>query len=143
MNPKKVYAIDPAISNRLGFKFSENKGRVLENIVYLELLRRGKEVYYHAGKVECDFIIKEGLKITSAMQVAWNMEPLNRQRELKGLQEAMKEYGLKQGLIITGEEEGGLDQDDLNITLIPCWKWLLGEMKSDKEVTLSPCHLVT
>lgn len=127
MNPKKVYAIDPAISNRLGFNFSENKGRILENIVYLDLLRRGKEVYYHAGKNECDFLIKEGLKITEAIQVAWTMDTLNHQREMKGLQEAMKEYGLKQGQIITSDEEGELNEDGLQITMLPCWKWLLGE----------------
>jgi uncharacterized protein len=57
MNPKKIYAIDPAIINRLGFNFSENKGRILENIVYLELLRQGKEIFYHSGKKECDFVL--------------------------------------------------------------------------------------
>lgn len=50
MNPKKVYTIDTAFAHRLSFNFSENKGRILENIVYLELLRRGKAVYYHSGK---------------------------------------------------------------------------------------------
>jgi predicted AAA+ superfamily ATPase len=47
---KKVYTIDPAFAHRLGSHFSENSGRILENIVFIELLRRGKEVYYHAVK---------------------------------------------------------------------------------------------
>lgn len=132
MNPKKVYAIDPAISNRLGFNFSENKGRILENIVYLDLLRRNKEVYYHAGNNECDFLIKDGLKITAAIQVAWAMDDLNKQREISGLQEAMKEYSLKQGLILTSDEEEELDVNGFHISLIPCWKWLLE--KSDKVI---------
>src|SRR5690606_33022619 len=58
LNSRKVYAIDQAMCNRLGFSFSENRGRVLENIVYLQLLRKGKEVFYHSVKKECDFLIK-------------------------------------------------------------------------------------
>ena len=52
MNPKKVYTVDQAFAHRLGFNFSESKGRILENIVFLELLRRGKEIYYYSGKQE-------------------------------------------------------------------------------------------
>ena len=73
MNPKKVYIIDPAFAHRLGFNFSENKGRILENIVFLELLRRRKEVYYHSGRKECDFVVKEGLDIVEAIQVAYQV----------------------------------------------------------------------
>jgi predicted AAA+ superfamily ATPase len=125
MNPKKVYAIDPAVSNRLGFNFSENKGRILENIVYLELLRQGKEVYYHTGNSECDFLIKEGLKITEAIQVAWTISDENRERELNGLAEALYEYGLTRGLVITHDSEDIIDFKEKQITLIPCWKWLM------------------
>jgi predicted AAA+ superfamily ATPase len=127
MNPKKVYTIDPAVSNRLGFNFSENKGRILENMVFLELLRRGKEVYYHTGKNECDFLVKDGLVITEAIQVAWSMDPLNKEREKLGLLEAMIIHNLKHGLVITRDEEGELDKDGRNIKLLPCWKWLLSE----------------
>jgi hypothetical protein len=92
MNPKKVYTIDQAVAHRLGFNFSENKGRVLENIVYLELLRRGKEIYYHSGKKECDFLVKEGLVVVEAIQVAWQVDATNAQREFQGLEEAMAMY---------------------------------------------------
>ena len=61
MNPKKVYTIDSAFMFRIGFNFTENKGRVLENMAYVELRRRSKEVYYFLGKNECDFLVKEGL----------------------------------------------------------------------------------
>ncbi len=126
MNPKKVYAIDPAVSNRLGFNFSENKGRILENIVYLELLRRGKEIYYHAGKSECDFLVKEGLKVTEAIQVAWTVDATNLRREIKGLQEAMRTYGLDTGVLIAYDAGDTIDTPD-NITIIPAWQWLLEE----------------
>jgi predicted AAA+ superfamily ATPase len=124
MNPKKVYAIDPAISNRLGFNFSENKGRILENIVYLELLRRKKEVYYHTGKSECDFLVKEGVQVNEAIQVTWTVDATNLHREMKGLQEAMLIHGLKTGLLITYDAGDFQDLPD-NIKITPAWQWLL------------------
>ena len=125
MNPKKVFTIDPSFSNRLGFNFSGNMGRILENIVFLELLRKGKEVYYHSGKHECDFLVREGLKIKEAIQVAWIISDENRERELNGLAEAMEEYGLTRGLLITQDKEDTIDFKEKQITLMPCWKWLM------------------
>lgn len=125
MNPKKVYTIDSAISHRLGFGFSENLGGVLENIIFIELMRRGKEIYYHNHKKECDFLIKEGLKITEAIQVTWSLNELTINREMEGLQEAMAIHKLKEGLLIIS------DSSVLDITIprgihvIPAWKWLL------------------
>jgi len=125
MNPKKVYTIDPAFANRLGFNFSGNKGRILENIVFLELLRRGKEIYYHSGKKECDFLVKEGLKITEAIQVAYHVNRVNHQREIQGLQEAMQTYNLTQGILICLDTmEAGISVPE-GIKVLPVWKWLL------------------
>ena len=125
MNPKKVYTIDSGFVHRLGFNFSANKGRVLENVVYIELLRQGKEVFYHSAKNECDFLIKQGLKITEAIQVTWQLDITNFDREIKGLQEAMETYELEKGTIIYMNESGpNLDFPE-NIELIPVWKWLL------------------
>jgi predicted AAA+ superfamily ATPase len=125
MNPKKVYTIDPGFANRIGFNFSENKGRILENIVFLELLRRGREVYYHSDKNECDFVIKEGLKITDAIQVSYRININNEQREYGGLQEAMKLYNLHKGLLLTYDEEINKQPVPTGIKLMPVWKWLL------------------
>lgn len=126
MNPKKVYAIDPAFVHRLGFHFSEDKGRILENIVFLELLRRNKEVYYYSGKKECDFLIKEGTQITAAIQVAIRLYPENYEREYQGLEEAMTTYRLSSGLLLTDQvdENISLFQNE-KIKVVPVWKWLL------------------
>jgi hypothetical protein len=125
MNPKKVYAIDQAFVHRLGFNFSENKGRVLENIIYIELLRRGKEVFYHTSQNECDYVIKVGLKVTEVIQVTWQLNTSNYAREIKGLQEAIELYQLEEGtLIYMNEMDPNLIIPD-NIELIPVWKWLL------------------
>lgn len=125
MNPKKVYTIDSGVIHRLGFNFSANKGRVLENVVYIELLRRGKEVFYHSAKNECDFVIKRGLHITEAIQVTWQLDITNHDREINGLQESLETYGLEKGTLIYMNESGpNLDIPE-NIELIPVWKWLL------------------
>lgn len=125
MNPKKVYTIDPAFAHRLGFNFSENKGRILENIVYLELLRRGKEVYYHSGKKECDFVVKEGLNIVEAIQVVYQVNVNSHEREYQGLQEAMHTYNLKEGLVLNYNSEQSFIPNNVGMKVIPVWKWLL------------------
>jgi len=125
MNPKKVYTIDPAFAHRLGFNFSENKGRILENIVYLELLRRQKEVFYHAGKNECDFLVKEGLHIVEAIQVAYLLDATNYEREISGLREAMHTHKISRGLLIINNIEEPVFPHHEQIEVIPAWKWLL------------------
>jgi hypothetical protein len=125
MNPKKVYTADPALANRLGMNFSANKGRVAENIVYVELLRRGCDVYYHSGKNECDFLIREGLKITGAIQVCITLHDGNETREMKGLAEAMEIHQLDHGLLLTLDDESEITFNGKKIITIPIWKWLI------------------
>lgn len=126
-NPKKIYFIDPALVSQLSFRFSENRGRQLENLVFLELKREGKEIFYHRKSAECDFLIKESSHITQAIQVSLSInDKTTYAREIKGLSESMEHYGLKEGLIITENEEGSDQLPGGKITIKPAWKWLLG-----------------
>jgi len=125
MNSKKVFTTDHAFATRLGFNFSENKGRILENIVYIELLRRGYEVYYYSGNNECDFLIKKGLNIVKAIQVVDHLDKTNYEREYRGLQEAMKTYEIPQGILITNSIEASFIPDYEEIETVSVWKWLL------------------
>jgi len=127
MNSKKVYTADHAFATRLGFNFSENKGRILENIVYIELLRRGYEVYYYSGNNECDFLIKKGLNIVKAIQVVDQLDKTNYEREYRGLQEAMQTYRIPQGILITNSTEVSVFPEHEGIEIISVWKWLLSE----------------
>lgn len=127
MNSKKVYTADHAFATRLGFNFSENKGRILENIVYIELLRRGCEVYYYSGNNECDFLIKKGLNIVKAIQVVDQLDKTNYEREYRGLQEAMQTYRIPQGILITNSTEVSVFPEHEGIEIISVWKWLLSE----------------
>ncbi len=99
----------------------------MENLVFIELTRRGKDVYYHLKKKECDFVIKEGIKLTQLIQVALNLShPKTKEREIEGLLEAMRIYKLNKGLILTLEEEGTIRKSNKEITIMPVWRWLIG-----------------
>ena len=108
-----------------GFNFSENIGKILENIVYVELKRSNKEIYYYSGKNECDFLVKEGSKITMAIQVCYELNKGNKEREINGLLEAMKEFKLNKGFILTKEQSDEIIIEDKTIHVIPLPKWLL------------------
>ena len=124
-NPKKVYCIDNGFFTSVGFRFSKDKGKLLENFVAIELKRRDKEIYYYREKAECDFIIKEKNKITQAIQVCFSVDKENKKREINGLIEVMKKFNLKKGLILTYDQEEKKKIEGKEIILQPVWKWLL------------------
>ena len=125
-NAKKVYGIDVGLIRQLSFQHSENQGRLLEKLVFLELKRQAKAVYYHHNKSECDFVIKEKNNITQAIQVCWSLhEDQTKQRELNGLLDAMTAYQLHEGLILTEDESDCITLEDKVITVMPVWLWLL------------------
>ncbi len=120
---KKVYLIDNALATQLGFRYSNDYGKLLENLVFIELKRKGKEILYYSDKHECDFVIREKTKINQAIQVCYEFNEENKNREINGLLEAMKEFKLNQGLILTYDQEDELEKK--KIILKPVWKWLL------------------
>ena len=126
-NSKKIYCIDNALLKLNSFSVSSDSGRLLENLVFLELRKRQKEVFYHFEKKECDFVIKEGTKITQAIQVCYLLNDENKQREISGLLEAMEIYKLKEGLLLTNNQEDVLEIEGERIILKPVWKWLLSK----------------
>ncbi len=129
LNPKKVYVVDTGLYGASGFKFSRNHGRIMENIVAVELMRRNSywhgnwEIYYwkdHQNR-EVDFVVKEGRKLIELIQVTYasDQDEIER-REIKALEKASEELGCTKKTIITWDyEEGG------DIKFVPLWKWLL------------------
>ncbi len=122
---KKVYIIDTGLAVSLGFRTSKDLGRLLENLVFIELKRRKKEVYYYSDKKECDFVIKEGLKIIEAIQVCYELNSENREREINGLLEAMNKFKLKKGIILTHDQSEEIIDDDKIIKAVPVFRWLI------------------
>ena len=125
VNPKKMYAIDNGFCYNNSATFSKDKGKMLENIIFLGLRKKYKTIFYYQEKNECDFIIKEKEKIIAAIQVCYVLDEHNKEREINGLLEAMKEFKLKEGLTITFDQEDEFLADGKKIKVIPAWKWLL------------------
>jgi uncharacterized protein len=123
-SPKKVYAIDSAFINLVSFKFSRDRGKMLENLVFLELKRRNLNLYYHRGRQDYDFIVTENERSVEAIQVIVALNG-NQEREYNGLFEAMKAYGLDRGLILTEVEEFEETVKGKKIIVTPIWKWLM------------------
>lgn len=111
--------------NAVAFKVSRDIGKLYENVVFIELKRKGKEVYYWKKISECDFLVKEREKITDAIQVCYEVSKENKKREINGLVEAMDEFKLNEGLIITNDFEGEEVVEGKKIIYTPLWKWLL------------------
>ncbi len=120
INPKKTYAIDTGLVKANTASFSSDDGRLLENAVFLHLRRKYKEIFYFKEKKECDFVIKEKNKITQAIQVCYELTEENKQREIEGLQEAMKKFNLKKGTIITMNQKDKIN----NIEIKPMLEFL-------------------
>jgi len=134
-SPRKVYAIDTGLCNALGFRFSENSGRLAENIVFLalkqkQILEPQMELFYWKDihHREVDFVIKEGKEIKSLIQVCWKMnDEKTRNREFRSLQKAMNELKVSSALIITEDTEGEEKLSGFTVKTVPLWKWLLTE----------------
>ncbi len=124
---KKIYFSDTALAEAIGFRWSEDRGRMLENSVFLELRRRGGNIYFHKEKNECDFLLREGLKIKKAIQVTVHLDnEKTRTREFLGIKEAIETYGLKEGFILTDNTEGvetiNTSRGKKKIWIVPVWK---------------------
>jgi len=126
MNPWKIYLADIGFRN-LGTDFSPNRGKILENLVALELFRRQKEFFYYKQRGECDFVIRDGVQPVCAIQVCMQLHDRNRKRELDGLADAMRALEIKKGIILTYDEDGDFSFMEFDFRLMPVWKWLLND----------------
>ncbi len=132
--PKKVYCVDVGLANNVAFKLSKDVGRVMENLVFIELLRRklyvnpGWELYYwkdHRGR-EVDFVVKKADKVEKLIQVTYASEKNELdEREIAALEIACSEMKCDNMLVITWEYEETISMGEKTVAFIPLWKWLL------------------
>ncbi len=123
-NPKKIYGIDTGLMGKLSLSFTDDKGRKLENIVFIELKRRGKEIYYYRNKNECDFVVAGNRQIEGLIQVCYELNSENMDREINGLSEAMNDLKKNMGLILTFNQTDEIIVADKKICVKPVWKWM-------------------
>jgi len=119
VNPKKVYCVDNGFIKANSVSFSDDYGRLLENLVFTELRRKHKEIFYFNEGKECDFAIADKGKITELYQVCWQLNDNNTERELNGLIEAMEYFGIKTARIITANQQDSFNVSGKNILVEP------------------------
>ncbi len=131
--PKKIYFIDNGLITALSLKFSENKGRLLENLVAVELKKRhsgnpSAELYYWRSRQEgeVDFVLKEGLEVKQLIQACYAFEnEQTKERETSALIKASEELECENLLVITWDYEGEEKIRGKKIRYQPLWKWLV------------------
>lgn len=138
--PKKIYCIDTGIINSVAFRFSENRGNLMENVVAVELRRRisswhqGSEMYYWKDNrdKEVDFVLKNGSMVTQLIQVTHSSTRDEvRSREIRSLLKASIELRCRELLLITWDHEDDLVVDGERIRCVPLWEWLLDRRIGD------------
>lgn len=128
-SPKKVYAYDTGMINAVKFKTAPDTGRLIENLVAIELLRRKKEFYCYKTKdgKEVDFAVKEGLKLSQLIQVCYEVDHyMTKKRETHALLKAAGESKCKNLTVLTWDFEAKEAVEELEIHYQPLWKWLIG-----------------
>ena len=123
--PKKVYVVDNGFVQSTAFNLSENLGRLLENQVFVELLRRGyipgQTLFYYRTRndKEIDFVTRKGTKVEQLIQVCYYMaSEKTRKRELDALVEAAEELHCDNLLVITNSQEEQIEWKDKTIIII-------------------------
>ncbi|OGI28960.1 MAG: hypothetical protein A2288_02985 [Candidatus Moranbacteria bacterium RIFOXYA12_FULL_44_15] len=124
-NPQKVFSIDTGLRNAVSFKFSEDIGKLLENIVLLELLRKKEKPYYWEGKNEIDFVLRRGHQVSELINVCYSLENASTlEREVKALKEGIGEFKNTKAKIIYWE---GQPKKHKKIKFINILDFLLGK----------------
>lgn len=133
VNPPKIYAIDTGLVGANTSSLKTDEGHKLENMVFNSLRSKYKEIYYHKGKKECDFILIEKGIVSMAVQVCLTLNKDNMEREFGGLTEAMQAYHLKKGTLLTLRQEDSFQIEGLEIRVVPAGKFF----KASPSATLA------
>lgn len=118
-NPKKVYCIDTGFAGANSLSFTSDRGRLLENLVFIILRKKKFDIYYFSERKECDFVVLEDKHCKWLIQVTEIVHADNKQRELEGLLEAMVFFDRKEGFILTFDQRDTILISDKTVKLIP------------------------
>jgi hypothetical protein len=125
VNDKKMYIIDHGFIQIISTRLTRDKGWYLENIVFNTLNNQFVDVFYFSDQQECDFITFKQKNINSIIQVTWELNEKNKEREIGGLLSAMDTFKQKTGLILTYDQEDEKTIGEKKIIVKPVWKWLV------------------
>lgn len=119
---KKIYSYDLGMRSVISTSESQDKGRVWENCVAIELIKRGYRLSYLPGEHECDFLAEKAGESLAIQVCSDDRIP---EREFKGLERGMQARENSIGLIINPSKEEVLKTSHGNVELVPLEKWLL------------------
>jgi predicted AAA+ superfamily ATPase len=123
--PKKVYVCDTGLIKAGAILLTENWGYLLENIVFSHLRRHSKELfYYNENGKECDFVELEQGKIKSLIQVCWDLNSDNEEREINGLIDALQYFNQSKGVILTANQRDTIYHGNCEVNVMPVWDFL-------------------
>lgn len=123
--PKKIFCIDTGLSNTVGFNFSPNTGKLLENLVFLTLRRQTREIYYYTTPAgyEVNFYLPEKRQL---IQVTQHLEnPVTREREIRALEDAIKGLNVSSALILSDANEPGFDINGIPAAVQSVTEWMV------------------
>ncbi|RLE67212.1 MAG: hypothetical protein DRJ47_00730 [Thermoprotei archaeon] len=139
--PRKIYAVDTGLRNVIAASL-EDKGKILENIVFLELKRRSLRnpaltINYWKDRRgrEVDFIVREFDSVKELIQVTWSLTYENKERELKALIKCMDEFKVDKGTIITSDLKEKIVVGNKVVECVPAYEWLLGNFRKTPMLT--------
>lgn len=128
VNPRKAYIIDNGLINAITPSFTKNDGRKLENIIYWFLLQHKTQLFYfNEDNHECDFIVFKNNSVKSLIQVCYELNHSNREREQQGLIAAMNFFNLQTGYIITMDQNDIMKIKDKQIIILPAYEYMLNQ----------------
>lgn len=136
-NPQKVYCVDHALAYSVIPRVLQNRGQVLENIVFVELRRRGLDVFHYRSKsgTETDFVTVDGQGERALFQVCHSLTtPETERRELKGADDAMRELGLDRCVLVADVDKATSHTTTAGrVDVVPTWRFLLQHDTPDSE----------
>jgi hypothetical protein len=130
-SPKKAYVVDNGFISAKAIQHSPDKGKLMENLVFTELLKKGftnnRNLFYYKTRNnrEIDFVIKKGVAVSELIQVAYQINDAEtKKREIKALLEAAEEVNGARLTVLTWDEEKKVEKDGKIINFTPLWRWL-------------------
>lgn len=122
MADKKSYVLDNSFLKHLTFRFNQDTGKLLENLIAVEIRRRQQEVFFIKGLTECDFIWQENIPMQVSVDIS---HPDTKAREIAGVIAGARHLNSQAGMIVTLDQEAEFYHEDVHITVIPAWQLLL------------------
>ena len=128
--PQKVYIVDNGFVAAKAFNLSENLGRLLENLVFVELIRRGynteNSLFYYRSRnnKETDFVTRNGTRIEALIQVCYDMtNEKTKKREIDSIIECAEELKCENLIIVTACDHRTVESKGHTIKIVPITKF--------------------